>query len=237
MNAGLLVRKSTLALGVALGGSFLASNAYALPILSFGQTATVNTVVGTWSANTTTIAATNALVTISQIDGAPATPINAYLNFSFGSTSRATISGTSITENFSGNFSITSGRNDTGTNYLSGTLVDVAFGSNAAFNLNASTPPAGNVSFTSTVIPASDLGVERGAGFSFANVFPLLSIHGTSIDSFTSSVSGTFSANVGATPSPTPSPAPIAEPASMAMLGMGLVGLGAVRRRKARDLA
>ena len=236
MNTGLLARNATLALGAILGGPFLTSNAHALPILSFGQVGNANTVVGARSGSSTTITATNAQVTISQIDGALATPINAFLNFSFGSTSAATTFGGSITENFSGTFSITSGTGGTGTDYLSGSLVDVAFGSNAAFNLNASTPPAGNVTFNSTVIAASDLGAERGAGFSFANVTPLLSIQSNTIDSFGSSVSGTFSANVG-TPSPTPSPSPIPEPASMVILGMGLVGLGAIQRRAARKIA
>jgi hypothetical protein len=223
-----LVRNVTLALGVAASvGSFLPGSAHAIAILSFGQSGDGNTVVGTQTGTSTTIVAANAPITISQIDAANVTPLSGFLDMSFQSTSVATSTLGSLEEHFTGSFSMTSGANDSGTNYLSGSLIDIAFGSNAAFNLNASTPPSGNVTFTSDVISA--LGLDRGAGFSFANVSPLLSIEDGTFSSFTSSASGTFSANN--LPSP---PVPVAEPASLAIFGAGVLGLGVIHHRRRR---
>jgi hypothetical protein len=55
---------------------------------------------------------------------------------------------------------------------------------------------------------------------SFANLVPAFSIDNATIGSFTSSVSGTFSAS------------PVPEPAPLAVLGMGMLGLGMVRYRR-----
>ena len=218
MNILKLSRNVALTLGVVFGAL---SSAHAIPILSFGQSGNVNTITGTRTGNTTSLNATNAAVTISQIAAAIGTPINAFLTFDFDSTSAAVMVGPNITQSFSGDFCITSLANCAGINYLSGDLIDIAFGANAAFNLNASTPPAANVLFTSDVITELDL--NRGASFSFANVTPLLSIVNGTIESFTSSVSGTFSAEVGRV---------VSEPETFALLAMGLVAVGLARRRR-----
>ena len=220
MNILKLSRNVALTLGVVFGAL---SSAQAIPILSFGQSSNVNTIVGTRTDDATSLNATNVAVTISQIAAAMGTPINAFLTFDFDNTGPATLfmGGPDITQRFSGNFCITALANCGGTNYLSGDLIDIAFGANAAFTLNASTPPAANVLFTSDVITELDL--NRAASFSFANVTPLLSIVNGTIDSFTSSVSGTFSAEVGRV---------VSEPATFALFAMGLVAVGFARRRR-----
>jgi PEP-CTERM motif len=212
MNILKLSRNLALTLGVIVGAI---SSAQAVPILTFGQVGQANVVTGTRTGATTSLDATNAVITVSQIDAPNAAPFNAFLTFDFDSTNAATAVGPFITQNFSGDFCITSLPNCGGVNYLSGDLIDVAFGANAALTLSASTPPSANVVFTSDVI--TTLGLDRGASFSFANVTPLLHITNGTIDSFTSSVSGTFSA--------------VPEPETLALLMMGLVAVGLARRR------
>ena len=190
MNILKLSRNAALTLGVVVGAI---SSAHAVPILSFGQVGQLNTITGTRTGANTSLNATNAVVTVTQIAGAVVTPFNAFLTFDFDNTNAATGVGPLVSQNFSGDFCITSLANCAGINYLSGDLIDIAFGANAAFNLSASTPPAGNVLFTSGVIAATDLDLDRGASLSFANVTPLLHITNGTIDSFTSSISGTFS--------------------------------------------
>ena len=218
MNILKLSRNAALTLGVVVGAL---SSAHAAPILSFGQTANVNTITGTRTGNTTELIADGVAITISQILSGNATPLAAFLNFDFDSTTPAVLFGPIITQNYSGTFCITSAINCGGTNYLSGTLVDIAFGRNAAFNITASTPIATDVIFTSDVITELDL--DRAAGFSFANVTPLLNITNGTIGSFTSSVSGVFSANIGRE---------VGEPETLALLMMGLVAIGLAKRRR-----
>jgi hypothetical protein len=217
MKAYFHVLLATTAFGTTLALS--APAAHAIPILSFSQSGQGDTVTGTRTLGATTIDAVNVPISIGQIAASPTPSLTGLVfNLSLASTSAATVVGGNIIEHFSGTFGITGN----GHNYLSGSLVDLAFGQNTSFVLSASTPPSGAVTFTSDYI--TTLGLDRGASFSFADVSPGLSITNGSINSFVSSVSGTFSAN---TPSVT-----VPEPASLAVLGIGLLGLAVAYRRR-----
>jgi hypothetical protein len=202
---------------VALAAVPVAANAAI--ILTFGQTGGSNTVTATNGLSTTHIGATSVPVSITEIDAAAVIPISASLTLSADSVGIATTVSGFVTQAFSGSFSIT----NCATNYLSGTFTDAVFGSGNALTLAASNGTAGQlVSFTSNVIASSVLGSPEGIALSFSNVTPAVGTTGNpaTLVAFTAGVSGDFSAS------------PVPEPASLALLGVGLLGLGFVANRK-----
>ncbi len=106
MNILKLSRNVALTLGVVFGAI---SSAQAVPILTFGQVGQANVVTATRTGNATSINADNAVVSVTQIDGAVVTPFNAFLTFDFDNTSPVVMLGPVITQHFSGDFCISSG--------------------------------------------------------------------------------------------------------------------------------
>lgn len=209
------MKKLILALFVAA----LALPAYADVILTFGQSGNGDTIVATDDGTTTDIEGLNIPVTVDQILGAVTTPFAALLNLSAVSTGPAQVGPLGVIEPFDGNFTITSPLCGVGFNCLSGVFTGATFGFlNGASLTMASAQPPGSLVFTSDVI--TELSLPRGMAFSFANVNPPVSVDGTTIAAFNSSVSGTFSATV-------------PEPGSVLLFGIALVALALVRRKHA----
>jgi hypothetical protein len=192
-------------------------------ILSFAQSVNGSTVTATNNAahTTTTVVGTNIPVTISQFLGGGA-PISAFLDFQLNSAAAATITSGQILQPYTGTFSFTSLPGDLGTNYLSSTFTDFVFGTatGSSLTLSSSEPP-GHDTFTSDILDAGTLYIPRAISFGFADVTPPAAIVGTTLRGFTSSVSGTISANVA-----------VPEPTSLMLLGACLASLGLVARAR-----
>src|SRR5215831_1742507 len=218
-------RLKRLAMLLVLGGAMLATApALATVILTFGESGSGNPIVGTRVGSTTTISGTDVPITITGIDAPLATPITAFLNFTSTSIGPAVSIMGFVIQRFSGMFSITNGS----TNFLSGTFSDSIFGAGTSLTMTASMP-FGAVSFSSNVIPASELASEQAIAFAFANVIPGAGVIDGTLRSFTSSVAGTFSAT------PEGRQRQVSEPGSLALIGLAAFGALGFSRRKSRS--
>jgi hypothetical protein len=195
-----------------------ATPASAVVVLNFGQVSNANTITATPNGadTATTISGSNVAINVTQDLGGFIGA--AILNFMATSTDAAVAVGTSVLQHFNGAWQITAGLGGTGTNYLSGTFTDAVFGTGPSLTLSVGAPPD-TITTTSDQIPAIDLGLPEAISLSFSNVIPPVGILGTTLAGFTASVAGNFSAT------------PVAEPAGWALFGLGVLGIGLVRRR------
>jgi hypothetical protein len=143
-------------------------------------------------------------------------------NLNATSVDAAQILGGAVIQHYTGTFCITSAAGCGGTNILSGSFSDAAFGAlgGQGLVLNVNSPPD-TLNLSSSVIPATDLASPNSFNLTFSNVTPLLSIDNQTIASFGGSFSGSASASVVDTP----------EPKSLLLLAVGLLAFGVTRAR------
>ncbi|MCW8088411.1 hypothetical protein [Sabulicella glaciei] len=222
-----------LATTAAFVGLSAIAQAAPITIITWAQNATGNTVTATANGGNTQTSLTgnDVAITVSGYEDGVPTPFQAFLNLNANSTGSASlVGGDDIRQAFAGSFTITSGMGGSGINYLSGSFSDIALGGSRIagpaegfqVSLIASDPP-GTVNLTSDRIAAANLQDPSAIGFTFTALTQAFNICGSTVCSFTASVSGNASASQVAVPAP----------AGLAFLGLGLLGLAAVRRKVA----
>lgn len=197
--------------------------AHAALIASFSQNPSLTpTVTATDNGTTTNIQVNSQSTSITAGNGAILG--SAFFSLNATSIDAATTILTAVIQHYAGTFCFSSAASCGGTNLLSGTFSDAAFGGlgGPGLNVNVNNPPD-TLSLVSDVIPASELLAPNTFGLTFANLDPLLHINGTTIAAFTADYSGTVSSSAAVT---------TAEPATIAILGMGVLGLAGVARRR-----
>lgn len=195
-----------------------AAPAFALPVIQFAQTSNVNTVTGIATGGTsTTITGTDIQVGITQDLGGFIG--NAFLDLNATSIDAAVAVGSGVLQHYTGTFAVTSLPTG-GINILSGTFSDAALGAGPGLGLVIGSPPDA-LSLTSDIITPDQLGSPLALSFSLTNVSPLIHIDGQTLASFGGTVAGNASAE------------PMGEPASLALLGGGLIAMGLFRHGNA----
>lgn len=203
----------------------LAASAAAAPVITFGQTSNTNTITASSNAAGTSFSDTGIAISISQIAAPLATPLPAFLKISAASDAPgATTVGGALVEHFDGAFAVTANANGSGTNYLSGVFNDAAITSTGSTSIGVF---ASTAAFTSDVVTA--LSLPRSLSLALTNVTPPVSLaacggcgSGQTIAAFDASIAGNASANA------------VAEPGSLALLGVGLLGLAGITQLRRR---
>ena len=199
----------------------LAASAHADLIASFSQNASLTpTITATDDGTTTTFGATDASTSITT--GLSGVIPAALFSLTAHSISAVTVLGTQIIQLYSGQFCFTSAPGCTGINYISGVFTDATFGAagGPGLTVNVNNPPDTLV-LTSDVVDPSRLGGPSTFNLNFANLTNSLHVDGMTIAAFTADFAGNISASQ-----------VVPEPLPLAVLGMGLLGLGMVRRAR-----
>jgi hypothetical protein len=204
----------TTALAIALPAA-----ANATLLTAFAQESSSNTVTATDSAGVTTISYTNALTTLGG--GILGAIPGAVMTLTATSIDAAISVAGNVIQHYNGSFCISAAAGCTG-NFLSGVFTDAAFGAlgGPGLTVNVNNPPE-SLTLASNVIPANELVPPNSFNLAFVSLSNPLAIVGGSIGSFTAAFSGDISASASAVP----------EPASIAILGIGLLGLTMLRRK------
>jgi hypothetical protein len=208
-----------------LAATAVTALAFTLPanaalITSMAQESGTNTVTAIGSGGVTNISiASGTLVTLG---GGIFNVSGASFELSAASIDTAVNVSGEIIQHYSGSFCVSSVAG-CGGNFLSGTFTDAAFGAagGPGLTVQVSNPPEQLV-LTSNVVPASDLLPPSSFNLTFVNLSAPLAITGGTIGSFNASFTGDVSASA----------AP--EPAGLALFGLGLLGIGFVRRQSHR---
>lgn len=206
-------------------GAVESSTAAMITVVTFGGSpaGSVTGVNNGLALATTTITATDALVTISDYAGGGA-PFSAYFNLSATSLAPGNADVTAVPglviQHFGGSFSFNSSLLLAGTNYLSGTFVDATVGIIGSSGL---TMTATASTYFSDLLLVS---IPGSFNLSFSTLSPPVSVFNKSIGSFTAAVSGTMDATKASNIPLVP------EPASMAIWGLGALGLAVARMRR-----
>jgi hypothetical protein len=212
--------KTLLLAATALLGFSVPYAANAALITSLAQESGSNTVTATDNGTTTNISvASGTLVTLG---GGIFNVAGASFQLSAASIDAAVTVGGNIIQHYSGSFCVSSVAG-CGGNFLSGTFTDAAFGAGGGpgLTVQVSNPPE-SLSLTSNVIPASELVPPSSFNLTFVNLGPALHIDGSTLGAFTASFTGDVSSSA----------VPAGEPAGLAVMGVGLVGLGWIASRR-----
>ena len=203
-------------LGLGAVGMVLASTATtakADTILTFGQAVSGRPVVATQhntaGSVSTTIAATDVQISVTQF-ASPSltTPATAYLDLNAHSIGNVSGSGTALSQDYSGTFSIYSGTGMTGTNILSGTFTDYIATNGSSLSLIVDEGVGGEtVHFTSAYF--NNLASPRSLSITLLAASTVTKVNGSGAGSGTSTLSG-FTASTSGNFAAAPEPATVA---------------------------
>ena len=231
----MMTHRNSLATVLTAGALFslvAAGPAHATTILAFSQAGVAADFTATRVGSTTTLAANDLLVNISGFF-AGGTPINGVF-FDFNATNTgAAVNSSGLGQDYDGTFSFNSLANNTGIDYLHGTLTSQGIDVNDLTGADGGTAASfrqttGGLDLLTFVSAFGDFVAPLGISLSFISVDPALSLAGAplSFESFRASVTGNLEADQAINVVP--------EPASLVLFGSGMVGLAVHYRRRQR---